>query len=129
MVPDLHSFLSGYALFAHQHGFSASCDRERLANALDEARALSATERNDEPAALFFALARRPRLLGAAHGRMTLHVAIAQAHALGFDLNVDAAVLELMRARVVRNAIDFAELRTWFAEHLAPISHRLWPPR
>ena len=35
---------------------------------------------------------------------------------------------ELLRARVVRGAIDFAELRDWFTAHLAPAPRKPWPP-
>ena len=46
----------------------------------------------------------------------------------GLALTVDVAVLELLRARVVRGAIELTELRGWFAAHLAPIPRKPWPP-
>jgi hypothetical protein len=128
MLPDLGALLAGYELYAKQNRFSPDRDEARVAEALREAESLSSGQEGDEPAALFFALARRPRAFSRAHGRMTLHLAMAHARALGFALTVDVAVLELIRARIVREAIDFDELRRWFAAHLAPISRKPWPP-
>ena len=59
---------------------------------------------------------------------MTLHIAVEHARALGLALTVDVAVLELIRARIVRGAIDFEELRGWFTEHVSPIQRKPWPP-
>ncbi|MFO0759067.1 MAG: hypothetical protein U0359_21425 [Byssovorax sp.] len=60
---------------------------------------------------------------------MTLHLTIEQARSASLAFSVDLAVLELMRARVLRAAIDFNELRAWFEAHLEPVSRKLWPPR
>lgn len=129
MLPDLEALLEGYALYAKQNRFVPDRDGTRLADALREAEALADGVENDEPAALFFALARRARVFGRAHGRMTLHIAVEHARALGFAFTVDVAVLELMRARILREAIAFEELRGWFAAHLAPVPRKPWPPR
>lgn len=129
MLPDLHALLTGYELYAAQNRFSPNRDEARVADALREAGTLAGDREADEPAALFFALSRRPRTFGTAHGRMTLHLTVEHARVLGFALTVDVAVLELMRARVVRQAIEFEELRTWFTAHLAPIPRKPWPPR
>jgi hypothetical protein len=129
MLPELEALLAGYALYATQNRFAPDRDEVRLAEALREAAALSRGAERDEPAALFFALTRRPRVFGKAHGRMTLHLALEHARALGLALTTDVGVLELMRARIVRGAIDFEELRAWFAAHLAPIVRKPWPPR
>lgn len=66
---------------------------------------------------------------GKAHGEMTLHITLEHARGLGFALTVNVAVLELIRARVARGAIEFSELRDWFAEHLVTIPRKPWPPR
>jgi len=128
MLPALEALLEGYALYAKQNRFAPDRDQRRVAEALHEAETLATHREIDEPAALFFALTRRPRAFGKAHGRTTLHVTIAHANALGFAFTVDVAVLELLRARILRNAIDFNELRDWFAAHLAPIPRKPWPP-
>lgn len=128
MLPDLASLLAGYELYATQNRFAPDRDEARLAEALREAETLAGGRESDEPAALFFALSSRPRTFGRAHGRMTLHIAVEHARALGLALTVDVAVLELIRARLVRGAIDFEELRGWFAEHVSPIQRKPWPP-
>jgi hypothetical protein len=68
MLPDLDALLAGYALYARQNGLVADRDESRLAQALDEAKALSDGKEDDEPAAVFFALARRPRPSGVPTG-------------------------------------------------------------
>ena len=77
----------------------------------------------------YVALTRRPRIFGKAHGRIALHLAMEHTRALGLALTTDIAVLELMRARILRKAIAFEELRDWFAAHLTPIPRKPWPPR
>jgi hypothetical protein len=129
MLPDLETLAQGYALYARQNHLPPDLDEARLAEALREARTLAGDREADEPAALFFALSRRPRTFGRAHGRMTLHLAVEHAKVLGLGFTVHVAVLELTRARIVREAIDFDELRAWFAQHLAPLPRNPWPPR
>jgi hypothetical protein len=129
MLPPLDALLAGYELYAKQNQFAPIRDEPRLLDALREAGALSASQEAAEPAALFFALSRRPRTFGRAHGEMTLHITIEHARGLGFAITVNIAVLELMRARIVRGAIEFSELRNWFAEHLVTIPRKPWPPR
>lgn len=128
MPPDTETLLAGYELYAKQNDFSPDRDEARLAEALREATELAGANEQDEPAALLFALTRRPRTFGKAHGRMTLHLAVEQARSLGLALRVDMAVIELMRARILRGAIDYEELRAWFAAHLAPVPRKPWPP-
>lgn len=129
MLPELGALLAGYELYARMNRFAPDRDEARLADALREAEALADGHEDDEPAALFFALACRPRIFGKAHGRMTFHLVVEHARALGLALTADVAPLELMRARILRHAIDFEELRDWFAAHLAPVSRKPWPPR
>lgn len=129
MLPHLDALLAGYELYAKQNQFAPIRDEPRLLDALREAGALSASQEADEPAALLFALSRRPRTFGKAHGEMTLHITIEHARCLGFAITVNIAVLELVRARIVRGAIEFSELRSWFAEHLVTIPRKPWPPR
>lgn len=129
MLPDPGALVAGYALYAQQNHYAPEVDRDRLTEALQEAEAHAQGHPGDEPAALFFALTRRPRIFGKAHGRMTLHLTIEQARSASLAFSVDLAVLELMRARVLRAAIDFNELRAWFEAHLEPVSRKPWPPR
>ncbi len=129
MLPELDALLEGYELYAKQNQFAPTRDEQRLRDALREAGMLAGGQEIDEPAALFFALSRRPRTFGKAHGEMTLHITVEHARVLGFALTVNVAVLELMRARIVRAAIEFEELRDWIAAHLEVIPRKPWPPR
>jgi len=127
MLPDLPRLLAGYELFAQRNRFAPARDEGALAIALDEAASLALGNEPDEPAALFYALSRRPRAFGREHGRVVVHFTVEHARALGVALTVDVAVLELLRARVVRGAIDFAELRGWFNAHVVPVPRKRWP--
>jgi hypothetical protein len=128
MLPGLPRLLAGYELFAQRNRFSPARDEAALASALEDAAALVQGQEPDEPAALFYAFARRPRAFGKEHGRVVVHFTVEHARVLSFALTVDIAVLELLRARVVRGVINFAELRDWFAAHLTPIPRKPWPP-
>jgi hypothetical protein len=127
MLPDLPRLLAGYELFAQRNKVSPARDEAALTSALEEAASLARGHEPDEPAALFCAFARRPRAFGKEHGRVVVHVTVEHARVLGLALTVDIAVLELLRARVVRGAIELTELQSWFAAHLAPIPRRPWP--
>jgi hypothetical protein len=128
MLPDLPRLIAGYELFARRNGFSPVRDEAALAGALGDAAALAHGHEADEPAALFHAFARRPRAFGKEHGRVVVHLAMEHARVLGLAFTVDVAVLELQRARVVRGAMSFDELRGWFAAHLVPVPRKPWPP-
>jgi hypothetical protein len=128
MLPDLPRLLAGYELFAARNRFAATRNESALVDALHEATSLAEGHEGDEPAALFYALARRPRAFGKEHGRVTVHFTVEHARGTGLAFTVDVSVLELVRARIVRGAIQFPELRTWFAEHLAGIQRKPWPP-
>lgn len=102
MLPHLDALLAGYELYAKQNQFAPIRDEARLSDALREAGALAANQETDEPAALFFALSRRPRTFGKAHGEMTLHITIEHARGLGFAVTANVAVLESDPAHVMR---------------------------
>jgi hypothetical protein len=128
MLPDLPRLLTGYELFAQRNRFHADRNEPALAGAIEDATSLARDHEPDEPAALFYALARRPRAFGKEHDRVVVHFTVEHARVLGLALTVDVAVLELLRARIMHRAIDFAELRGWFAAHLVPIPRKRWPP-
>jgi N-acyl-D-aspartate/D-glutamate deacylase len=66
MLPDLGTLLAGYELYARQNHLPPERDEARLAEALAEARELAGAREMDEPAALLYALGRRPRVFGRA---------------------------------------------------------------
>lgn len=64
MLPDLSHLLAGYELFAQRNHFPPDRDEPALASALEHAASLARGHDPDEPAAFFYAFARRPRAFG-----------------------------------------------------------------
>lgn len=95
-----------------------------------EAEQLASGCPDDEPAAIFLALARRSRALGSIAKVAVPAAAHAAAFASGRDLMRADVELALDRLRILRGAISWDELRTAFAERLRPIgSPEMTPPR
>lgn len=98
--------------------------------AYQEAEALASGHPEDEPAALFLALARRSRALGPIAKAAVPAAAHAAAFSIGLDLVRDDAELALDRLRILRQAIEWDELRDLFAQRLRPIgAPEMTPPR
>lgn len=97
----------------------ARVDITVLEAATTQAEELAAGRTEDEPAAIFAALARRSRALGplARDGIP----AIAHAFAMGRGFRLDADIeLDILRARILYGAITFDELRAVFASMRRP---------
>jgi hypothetical protein len=126
VIPSL-----GYVLLAHTAHVrlfrlpETPCDAPRLGEALTEAAALAAGHEAEEPAALLFALTRRPRALGHYKVWETFPLFLAERHAerLGVALQLDPGdvALEILRLRVKRGDATFEEVRAWIAARLRPI--------
>ena len=135
MLPELADLLDGFELYAERHaerhaerqGLAPTRNESAIAAALREAVDLAQGSERDEPAAIFYALARRPRAFGALHGEMLLLLTLEQAHAVGLDLTFQPIALQIHRLRIVRGQMLFPELRDWFAARLRPIGRRSWP--
>jgi len=121
MLPGPAAFASGLRLLARRRGLALFAREQDLVDLLREASLLAAGTATDEPAALFFASARRGRILGPVALLAIPLVAREQARVMGFELDVDDAELALLRLRVVKSAIDFDELKDWFAARLRPL--------
>lgn len=119
------------ALEAHARaqGIVARRDSAALTEALEEARTLAAGRPEDEPVALFFAFGRRSARFGPAAGVFIHSLARAQATGIGRHLDASDAELLLHRARILRQQIEFPELRGWFAARLRPFGDKPTPPR
>jgi hypothetical protein len=129
MLPALDDLLEGFSLHAERRQHAAVCDRRALGAALREAARLARGNEADEPAALFYALARRPRAFGRLHGDMLVLLAAEQARAAGLELGFASVELDIHVIRILRREMTFLELRGWFAARLAPIKRRPWPPK
>jgi hypothetical protein len=97
-----------------------SCDEARVAEALDEARALSAGTPEHEPAALLFALSRRPlALLGKTGWDYAVLCARNLARAGGAELVIDDILdLDILRLEVNEGQAGFEEVRAFIAARL-----------
>lgn len=129
MLPELADLLDGFDLYADRQGIAATRNERAIDAALREAAELADRNERDEPAAIFYALARRPGAFGQLHGEMLLLLAVEQAHAIGLDLAFEPVALQIHRLRIVRGQMSFPELRDWFAARLKPIQRRPWPPK
>jgi hypothetical protein len=128
MLPTSDDLVDGFALYAARQRTSGACDARAVGAALREAEKLAAGHEDDEPAALFYALARRPRLFGSLHGDMLVLLAVEQSRAVGLDLTFTAIELDIHIIRVLRGEMTFVEIRGWFSARLAAIVRRPWPP-
>jgi hypothetical protein len=129
MLPAPDDLLQGFARYAERRRREAACDAKAVAAALREAAKLAQEHEPSEPAALFYALARRPRAFGALHGDMLVLLAVEQARAVGLELGFTPIELEIHVLRILRGEMTFPELRGWFAARLRPIARRPWPPK
>jgi hypothetical protein len=127
MLPELADLLDGFELYAERHGAAPTRSDRAVGAALREAAELARGSERDEPAAIFYALARRPRAFGEMHGEMLLLLAVEQAHSIGLDLSFEPVALQIHRLRIVRAEMSFPELRDWFAARLVSIQRRPWP--
>lgn len=123
MLPGPAGFASGLQLLARRRGLGLFAGEQDLVDLLREAEQLAAGVAADEAAALFFACARRGRVLGPVAVLAIPLVAREQARAVGLELEANDVELALLRLRTVKGAIEFAELRAWFAARLRPL-HR-----
>jgi hypothetical protein len=130
MIPGLEALLDGYYFVARRNGELARYVRPHVVAALDEAAALSRGHETDEPAALFYAFARRdeafPPVLWNA---FTERVAVGAAHGLGLALtpDVDPYDLAYLCLDVAEGKVGWEEVRAWFAAHFVPVPPRPWP--
>jgi hypothetical protein len=70
--------------------------------------------------ALFYSAARRSRAFGRASLFVVPFLARSHAHAVGLVLDVEDIELSILHTRVLRQEIDFAELRARFEAALRP---------
>lgn len=120
MLPGADRLHEGLHFFLRARGLRVELSKPLIAAALLEATTLAGDAAHDEPAALFFACARRPAAFGRASQLAIPLLAQNQARAVGLELTVEAGDVELilLRLRIIRSEIQFDEVRAWFAAHL-----------
>src|SRR6185503_5431947 len=129
MLPALDDLLLGFSRYAERRERETVCEARAVGAALREAAKLAQGNEPDEPAALFYALARRPRAFGKLHGDMLVLLAVEQARAVGLELGFTAVELDIHVIRIVRGEMTFLELRGGVAARLAPSERRRWRPK
>lgn len=85
-----------------------------IAVALEEARSL-ASEAGDEPAALFYALARRPRGLRGMWRTLTTTLTLRALASSGMTLGHSPGELDTLRVAVAMQTATYDDVRRWFA--------------
>jgi hypothetical protein len=132
MIPGLETILDAYYFVARRNGELARYVRRYVVAALDEAAALSGGREADEPAALFYAFARRDQAFPPAlWNAFVERLAVGSAHAIGLALkpDVDPFDLAYLCLDVAEGKLAYDGVRAWFAAHLVPVPPRPWPPR
>jgi hypothetical protein len=115
MLPSPERLREGFAFFARRHAPATRGEDVSIAEALAEAERLAAGREEDEPAALFFACARRSRAFGSLARDFVPFITRRQALAVGFRLTAEDVVLDILRTRVLVGAMTFDDLRADFA--------------
>jgi hypothetical protein len=119
VIPALADVLEGWTFVARRQGLAGEVHAGAVAAALDHARVLTRNEA-EEPAALFYAFACRPRAFLGGWRLMPGLIAINQAHALGYRLHAAPGELDPLRHHIATPSArpPFDEVRDWFAARL-----------
>jgi hypothetical protein len=105
---------------AAKHRVPLPVSRATMRAIVAEAERLAAGRADDEPAALFYACARRARLFGKIGGPVFERVVPAQADAVGLVLDATPLDILLLRGRIAFDAVGWGEVRDAFAGWLRP---------
>jgi hypothetical protein len=121
MLPSPAAFAAGLSWLSRRRNLALFAREADLAELLREAAVLASGMEANEPSALFFACARRGRILGPVAVLAIPLVAREQARVVGVELDANDAELALLRLRIVKQAIEFDELKDWFAARQRPL--------
>lgn len=121
MIPSLGRFIEGFNHFARARKVVVPTTAGELAEILAEVAQLAAGDETCEPAAFFYALARRPEVMGPLSGRFAVRVA--HNHAIGLQRALRATDEELdeLRMGIQLDDLPFEAVREWFRARLATI--------
>lgn len=120
MIPTALEVTQGYEFAATRRGWSQEAlDGGAIWAAVMHATDL-ATEQRDEPAAVFFAFARRPEAFPEGWRTMTAQLTRAQAARNGYSFAPDPERLDAFCTLIVAGEIDFPFVRDWFRRNLVP---------
>ncbi len=117
MIPTLPEVIAAHEWLTRRYGLSGYRSDAVLAAAREEAEAL-ADGTTDEPAALFYAFARRGHALRDAWAQLTDLLALNSLHSIGFDLTAASGELRSLRAAVASRRAAWRDVSQWFADHM-----------
>jgi hypothetical protein len=117
MIVAVEAIEASYRFLDRRYHFRGTLGLVGVRAALDDARRLATTE-GDEPAALFFALASRPKSLGGAWRLLPALVALNHASRIGLRLRVNPRDFEPLYMPLVSRELTYEDVRAWFTERV-----------
>lgn len=118
MIPSPERIVEGVAFLARRYGVLTRASRSLVQAAVEEATRLASQEA-DEPAALFYALARRQRAFPGVYSRTTAVLVLNQALRLHLMPRFTPDDLLPLYRPVASGEIAFSQVRAWFAARYA----------
>jgi hypothetical protein len=118
VIPSADEILAGYPFAARRWKLVGEPSGLAILAAVEDATTLAASDPYSEPAALFFAFARRPRAFPGAWRTMPALLALNQARSIGCRLRTDSRELNTLLVRIASRELGFDEVQAFFAERL-----------
>lgn len=112
MIPAPADILAGFRFAARRWKLSGEPSERSVTAAVEDATQLAADDAAAEPAALFFAFARRPRTFPGAWRLMPALLAMNQAKALGLRLRTERDELNRLLTRIAGRELSYEERAT-----------------
>jgi hypothetical protein len=114
LIPKPDEIVAGFRFAARRWDLSGAPSQRAVEAGREDAVRLAAGDAATEPAALFFAFARRPRAFPGAWRLMPALLAINQARALGFRMRADRDEMNRLLTGIAARELTFDEVRAWF---------------
>lgn len=115
MIPRFVDFIDGYNFWAITHGYTSGPTAGALRDVLEEAARLAAGDPASEPAALFYALARRPEEMADGWRDFPNLVARNVAGQAGYRIEATTEELDGLRLDICLERLPFEVVRDYFA--------------
>lgn len=116
--PTFERVRAGYRFLALRHKYGGELNEAGIRAALVDARAL-ALRLEDEPAAIFFALASRPKALGGSWRTLPALMAMNMAAERGLPLRASLEDYAALLVPIATRTLDFDTVSRWFAARFA----------
>ena len=121
MILSLAVILQTHAFLALRFQTKRSCDERALVSARAEAGYLARGRERDEPGALFFALARRPRAVPGLWDRFVQVLTEAQARSIGVRILFDHEDMRRLRIQAAVGHANYPDVHDWMKPRLHPL--------